>query len=194
MVLKLLRPAAGFSIVEVLIAVVLLAMVFVGAISIYVSGLKFLGGLTATSSQLEPVINVDEMSKRIQLANDGAVELSGAQLLLRGDYDWSSGGWNSRGTPGDFTDDSCTRYRFLGTELHLRSEAAAGGVCSSFAVTGSDTLLISNLRSGSSSFTAVNPSGQGNPTVYAIDVVQLFPGGGTSEIKTAAALGAKTKR
>ncbi len=173
----------GFSLTELLIVVILLGGVFLGAISIYTSGLKFLNARQAIDVSVSPEIVVETIVKKIVLANQGSTASGGSQLDLRLDESCAGA---ALATPATTADDNYWHYRFIGTDMR--------GVCDGVLATtvnAGHPLLMQNLQGGAGSFTLSNPSASGAPTVISIHVQSVTP---PVTVDTEGALGAATKR
>jgi hypothetical protein len=185
----------GITLMELLIATLMITMVFVASTSVYVSALKFLSTMVTNSTSLSPTVSLEDIAKHISLANEANPPGNGGKSLdLRGDYDFNNSSWNSPlNTPSVFGDDAWIHYRFCG---------AANGdlrmVCDQTPNTnvpcGGGTVMMSNVDSASSSFAATSSDWQGNPTVIRV-VLRASPGAAfptMSTQETSALLGAKS--
>ncbi len=187
---------SGLTLVELTIATLMLSTVFLGAASLYVSGIKFLNATQADTSQVQNTAGAEELTKRISLANEAYIDGAGVQLRLKGDY--RLGTYAPNNTPSDPSDDTWVKFRFIpyGTaglsNLHWRADPASAPLQS---VGSMDPVLITDLRTGASFFSLANPSGQGQSTVISVTMAtQINGSSGTETLQTNASLGAKAKR
>ena len=193
--LRRIRNESGLTLVELTIATLMLSTVFLGAASLYVSGIKFLSAIQADTSQVQNTASMEELTKRISLANEAYVD-SDLQLRLKGDY--KIGTYTPNNTPSDPSDDTWVKFRFIPSataglyNLHWRVDTAANPAQN---VTSSDPVLITDLQAGTSFFSLVNPSKQGQSTVVTVTMATKIAGsGGIETVQTNASLGSKAKR
>ena len=169
---------------ELLVAVILISLVFIGSTAVYISGLKFLRLAQQNDVSTSPVIAVEDITQKISFANDAA--LAGGQLTIRADYptcsDFSVANVNSAANTAD---DRFWHYGFVNGALRSVCDAAAGTV-----VGAGSPILVSNVNIAASNFQINNPSGAGVPTVVRLHVVALQP---ALTLDTNAALGARSK-
>ena len=125
------RPALerGFTVMELMIAVSLLATVFLGATAIYVSATKSFKGLDAKSEEIGGFLALEHMSRRIGLGNQAVLVGGGAQIKIRWDYaDYNAPlGAPPNGTPVNFADDTYIKYGVVAGALRFRIDAAQAG-------------------------------------------------------------------
>lgn len=193
--------AQGFTLTELIIAVTLLSFVFLAAISMYLTGLRFYGARQAVDISALPDVAVESIVKLVNVANSAAVTLpgsgspvTGSQLNLRIDYDSCS---NTRGTvtPDNLADDFWWHYRFIGNQLLYLCGNTAGAALPAVTLTAvgnpaGTVALLSNLDTASSRFQITNPSSAGSATVISVRVVSTTP---LVTVDTEAALGAASK-
>ena len=191
---KVFHQQKGVTLVELTVATLLLSTVFLGAASLYVSGLKFINGAQADTSQVESTTAAEEITKRISLANYGYIGdyfngNSGRSLFLRGDY--KLGTYVPNNTPEDLSDDTWVKFRFIGGNLHWRRDTAANALVN---VSSADPALLSNLQTGSSYFMIPDPTTEGNKTVIRIRLATQHGPGNVELLLTDAHFGAMAKR
>ena len=181
----------GFTLVELMVALLLISLVFLAGISVYTTGFRFLRVVQNTDVTMLPVVSVEDIAKRVSLSNvmttsaPGA-PVVGAQLNVCGDYQLCT--YTPLNTPNNFADDNCWHYAFMNTnELKTSCNNNANAP-----VTPAGTTLINNVNTVLSSFTLVNPSASGNATVAHIHVRTTVPP--VAELDTDVALGASAKR
>ncbi len=196
MVLKRSLNETGLTLVELTIATLMLSTVFIGATSLYVSGIKFLNATQADTSQVQNTAAAEELTRRISLANEAYVDDAGVQLRLRGDY--QLGSYTPNNTPSDPSDDTWVKFRFIPanpnslSNLHWRTDPATESVRN---VTQLDPVLITGLRTGFSFFSLANSTGQGQSNVVSMVLAtQISGSSGTETLQTNASIGAKAKR
>ena len=185
--MKLRAPnAKAFTLFELLITVLLISMVFAGSTSVYLSSLRFLRTAQLNDVSVNPTVSLETIGKAILLSNNGSLSQGNTQLDLRADYNPASGDFSApRGTPGNTGDDGYWHYRFINNSLVWSSDANPAPV-----LTAANTVLVPNVVTASSSFTIVNPSGQGTATVVRVILATTIPAG---TLDTNVALGAKSK-
>jgi Tfp pilus assembly protein PilV len=175
-----LRSSRGVTLIEVLMAGLLLSVVFLACASAYISTLKFFNALREKSGQLYAFIGMEHVARRAELANDVMVNdggvanaETGRQLKMRWDYTEDGAPKNTANT---VSDDTWVKYRIIeepsgsGTwRLFWRTDTAAAGAAADVAT--SDTQVESALTLGpASTFVLTSPSGntEGRKTVLAI--------------------------
>ena len=110
----------GVTLTELMIAVSLTGLLFASAGSVYVSATSFLNEQRRKWERTRTLIAMEHMVRRIGLANAVVIGPDDDQIKVRWDY------VNDRvplGTPGDVTDDTWLKYRFIGNGLRWRVEA-----------------------------------------------------------------------
>ena len=174
----------GFTLMELLVALSLTSVVFLAAISVYLSALKFLKTTQQSGVSTNTVATLEDISKRISLANSAVVTGGGnPQLNVRADYAVCS--YNVLNTPANVADDNWWHYRLINNALRFICDANAAT-----AVSGTGSILIDNVNTGGSTLRLINPSAAGNPTVVNIHVVTTSP---VLTLDTNVALGAASK-
>lgn len=182
-----LRNDQGLTLMEILIAVVLVSLVFTAAISLYTSGIKQLKARQAVDVTTSPDIFLEQVAKKISIAS-AANMAPATQLNIRVDQDCAGA---ALATPSNTTDDNWWHFRPAGTELLAFCDNVPGTVLTSIGNPVGTTSLISNLDTATSNFAIINPSATGNPTVISMHIVSTNP---IMTVDTEAALGASPKR
>ncbi len=176
-----LRGSRGLTLIEILIAGLLLSVVFLASASAYITTLKFFNAVREKSGQIYAFMGMEHITRRVELANDIMVNdggtanaETGKQLKMRWDY--NADGVLNGDTANDVSDDTWVKYRFIeepvgsGTwRLFWRTDTAAAGSATDVANT--DEQVETGLTLGASStFALTSPSGntQGQKTVLAV--------------------------
>lgn len=149
----------GFTLVELLVAVLLLGLVLAGASSVYVAAHRFLAGIINNHVRvITPSLALETMARRARIANRAVLDAVNNQIRLRID---------PARTPLNLADDVWVKYRFIGDRLRWRQEAAEAGD-----VTANDQDVEADLRvRPESRFALVNPSASGDANVLEIVIV-----------------------
>ena len=176
----------GITLMELLIVVVLISVVFIGAISLYTSSLKFLGNRQSIDVSTLPDITLEQIIKKVVLANRATIsQLDASQLNLELDTNCAG---NAAPTPANVNDDSYWHYRFLGAQLLAVCDGAMVTGITAVGNPAGTVAVLSNL--GASTVQITNPSSSKNPTVISFHVVSTSP---VTTVDTEAALGASSK-
>lgn len=175
----------GFTLAELLVALVLVSMVFLGAISLYATGLKFLAARQAVDVSVSPTVSLEQIVRNISIANTANLTNGDSQLNLRLDFTCAG---VALGSPGNTGDDSWWHYRFIASKLRVLCDNVPGTTVSAGA---GPTDLLDNVNISASAFSIINPSASGADTVVSIHLVSTDP---AITIDTEAALGAASKR
>lgn len=163
-----LADQSGHTLVEIIIASMLIGMVFLMVASLYLSALKFLRSEVASPS-VNSLLALETMARDVSVANDGIVDANGLQVKIRIDT-------NDPAT-ATAADDKWVSYRFLdsGSGARLRSRTVNPPNASPADVTASDPEVVTGLAvlaaAGQSSFQLINPTAQGAPTVVQVRLV-----------------------
>ncbi len=176
-----MKPAdqSGHTLLEIIMASMLIGMIFLLVASLYVSSLKFLRG-EVTSSSVSSLLALETMARDVSLASDGVVDPDGLQVKIRIDT-------NDPAT-ATAADDKWVSYRFLdsGSGFRLRTRTVNPPNASPADVTASDSEVVTGLAvlaaAGQSGFRIINPTAQGAPTIVQIQLV--VPGGANAEART----------
>jgi Tfp pilus assembly protein PilV len=180
-----LRSSRGVTLVEILMAGLLLSVVFLACASAYITTLKFFNAVREKSGQLYTFIGMEHVARRVELANDilvndGGVANAGTGKQVKMRWDCAETG-AANNTANNVADDTWVKYRIIedpsgsdpsgsGTwKLFWRTESAAGGAATD--VANSDPQVETALKLGSNStFLLTSPSGNavGQKTVLAI--------------------------
>ena len=165
-------------------------MVFLGAISLYLSALGFLKRAQQNDVTTNPLVSLEDITKRISLSNSATLgTVVAGQLDVRADYavcsyDLLPGSANNTGN------DNYWHYRFVGGALR----SICDNISNTIVAAGSPA-LINNVADPpnppGSSFALLNPSASGNASVVTIHLVTSASPAVT--IDTSVALGAASK-
>lgn len=182
-----LRKNQGFTIVETLIASVLLGVIMMSAISIYVAAQRFFNDLLDNNARTSSAIAVETIIRRAQIGNTIVFDAANNQIKLRLDF---SAAFVPNQTPGDFTDDTWFKYSIIGTSLRWRTDTTQATD-----VSAADPELETNLvLQNGSAFNTVNPSGAGVATVLnIIFITQTGTPPVNTTLETSVAIGAMPK-
>ena len=194
----------GVTLMELLVATLMVTMVFIASTSVYLSAAKFLSAQVASSQTPALGFDMEDVIKKISLANEYAIDPAAKWLDLRGDYPQADPSWsNPLNTPSNFGDDTWAHYRICGagnsggTLRTVYDNAQGNGASVDCAAS---TVVASSLDPTASIFTAQNPTALNNPggaadpgsaTVIQINLVNAAP---TATLESSAILGAKAKR
>lgn len=175
----------GFSLIELLIASLMLTIVLGGAGAVYVSGARFLGSMNQLTVEGQPP-TLNAITKRIDLGNQATVSNSGYQLNIQCDCNPDL----SLQTDGPGVNDTWFHIGIVNgaTSVDVRWAADNNPTTT---VSSSDEVLYSKIDKPNSSFTLVNPSGQGTATVVQTTLAFTSP---KVTLKTQNALGAGAKQ
>lgn len=200
-----LRLQRGVTLIEILMAGLLLSVVFLATTSAYIAALKFFGSVRDKSGQIYGFMGVEHIARRVELANEiivnngGVVNINaGKQIKMRWDYDALGTPLN---TPSNVADDTWVKHRFIENpggsgvwKLYWRTDTAAAGPVAD--VTTADPQIEPQLTTNTNStFTLTSPSGlaEGQRTVLTI-VLEAVIGPRTIPIRTDVNVGSKAKR
>ena len=190
---------AGFTLMEIMIALLLVTLVFLAGVSVYTTGFKFLQTAQTTDVTTIPVVSLEALAKRISVGNLATVNfagpVTGGLLHVRADFaaiPASCGTYVPLNTPGNTADDGWWHFYFRNGV----SGPALYSVCDNNPGTNPaggppSLVLITNAVLGNCAFTLTNPSAAGIPTVVNIHVQTTVP---VSELDTDVAIGALPKR
>lgn len=188
---KTALSSQGFTLMELLLVVLMVGMVFLGGMSLYTSGLRFLRTQQTTDVTALPDVSVEDLARKTAVANDATLTQGGSQLNLELDYSQCSPS-SSLNTPSDGTDDYFAHYRLVNNELlYLCNQTAATTLTASGNPAGTVVALPNlNTGAGGSTFQITNPSSAGSATVVSIHIVSTSP---AKTLDTEVALGAAPK-
>ena len=189
---KFFCNVTGVTLVEMMIASVLISVIFLAGISIYASTLKMLSSSRTSGKNLPTVVYVEDVAKKIEAANDITRGTNTAdrtagdsdQINLRVNQDCSGVSVSTPSSAGVYW-----HYRFLSGALRYKCDSAAATNPG-----GGGNIAIDNLNvgGGGSLFSLINPSGSGDPTVVKIHIVTSGATPQTTETQVSA--GSKAKR
>lgn len=179
----------GFTIAEILITLVLISVVFLGATSLYTTGLKFLGARQTIDVSTTPGIVLEQIVKKAAVANNVSLTQSSSQLNLRVDYDLCS---DTRAVPTATTaDDNWWHYRLVGNQLLFLCDNTAGPTLTAAGNPAGTVAMMTNVDTVTSTFQILNPSASGSGTVLGAHLVSSSP---ATAVDTEVAIGALPKR
>lgn len=144
-----MRNARGVTLMELIVAMSVFSVVFIGVTAMYVSGYKSFKSLGTKENEIAALVALEHMTRRIGLGNNAEISDGGAQIKVRWDYAEYPSPLN---TPGDYADDTYIKYRFIDGRLRYRIDATSGAD-----VSASDREVEPGLVVGTSSFTLLNP-------------------------------------
>ncbi len=166
---------AGHTLVEILVASLLIGAVFLIITSLYVSGLKFLK-LETNSQNVDIQLAFETLARNAGLAEEAIVDASNTQLKLRIDP-------NNPATPSA-ADDKWITYRFISVngviQLRSRTVAPPNAVPGEVSITDPEIVpgVVFLLNYGQPGFWPgfylLNPTGQGLPTLLQIRMAVNF--------------------
>ena len=208
-----IRGRHGFTLMEILIASLLVSLVFLAAISVYMNALKSLRDPKSSfnadlpfSVPLSLILNdiaiaLDVTKKIGPGVGDSTIGATSKQINLRLDATCPGGAVHGPPytfpdfpTPGDQSDDSYVHYAFIsGGVRSLCNSAVPGNRFTD--VTGGDPSLIDNVDESLSDFSLVNPSTAGaTGNVVHIKLVSIPAGNAPAVLlETDVAAGSKSK-
>ena len=174
---------------EILIAVILVGLVFAGALSMYTSSLKLLKARQSIDVTTAPDISLEQVARKVSLALEANISPA-SQLNLRLDQTCGGAALNS---PAVSAGDAWWHFSFKANALLALCDTVMGTSLTSVGVPAGTTELTPNLDTTvtGSNFQIVNPSGSGAATVIGMHVVSTSP---IITIDTETALGATAKR
>lgn len=173
-----LRSVRGLTLLELMIAGTLLAVIFVAVTALQISSLGFLKG-QMNAPDVNAAIAFEQMVRDVKRANDIAVSNGGQQLKLKVDTS----------TPADatLTGDRWIVYGFVSQKLHTKvyTTDATGPASSAPNVTSSDSEVLSGLTvDPTSSFTLMDPTSTGTSIQVKINFVVQAGGKTVSFVTT----------
>jgi Tfp pilus assembly protein PilW len=174
---------SGFTLTEILISFVLLSMVFLAAISLYLSSARSFGTLTARDITATYEYAATTIADNIQMANFAATQAGGKQLDVRSDHTCGKIGLAS---PSNFADDTWRHWAFNNGQraLYYVCDTAPNTT-----PTAADTTVATELQDADFSF--LNPSGAGLNRVVQIVLTPSATAPATQKrVQTAVALSA----
>lgn len=163
------KGCRGFTLMEVLVVSLLISMVFLGALALYMTGIKFLKTAQTKDITALPIVAIGNMVERISLANDLQLNAGNKQLDVR--LDNACPGGAALNTPSNFADDAWWHYRFVAGSLVGLCDGVQGTN-----LTGAEPQIVS-VNSGLSNFSLVNVSADPLPIVVNIRLVAVNPSG-----------------
>ena len=191
----------GFTLMELLVALLLVSFVFLAGISVYTTSFKFLRTAQNTDVTKLPVVSLEAVAKRISVGNLATADfpgpLTGSQLNVRADFQAVAGACGTfvpLNTPNNTADDGWWHFKFNNGP----GNPALRTICDNTPGTNVPggmpaAVLIDNVSLAASSFTLSNPSfPAGIPTVVRIHVLTTVAP--VSELDTDVAVGAMPKR
>ncbi len=185
-----MRTKNGVTLLELMIATLMIALVFAVAISLYSTGSRFVSSQNTNS---DPTTNatviLEDIAKRISICNQSTYDSGTGTLHLRCDY--TAGTYTPRNTPSNFADDAYWHYRFFNGNLLLLSNNVAGSVPNGAAA---GEIIIPGVNVENSSFARVNATGAGTTVSTRIDIRVTTSSAPVSEVRTSAILGAAATR
>ena len=195
-----LRRSGGFTLIEVVIAMMLLPIVFLAATTVYATATQFFLKAKNNSGRIDALIAAETIARKVAMANMVTIDGTGQIISMRWDY--AANTFSPRSSPKDFTDDSWVKYAVIAGKLYWRNDAVGADPDDpGTAVTASDTEWAPGLTITSTpTFTKVNPSlawdaaNAGDPTMV---YIELGTSSGnpvqTLTVKTESLIGARGK-
>ena len=168
---------SGHTLIEVLLASLLIGLIFLILTTLYVSGLKLFRGQLASPDN-DFLVAFETIARKASLANEAIVDMNGYQVRLRIDS-------NDPAT-ATANDDQWIGYRYFDIQTLQPTNGAEGAQIRSTPpkatsaeanVTSADAEVVPNLqflgRPTQAPFSLVNPTSQGDPTVLKVLLVAL---------------------
>lgn len=181
------RGSAGFTLMELLIAGVMISLVMIAAFSLYSSGLRLFVQARTYDVTLIPEVAVEDLMRKINVANFAGINPAN-QLNLRVDYLNCNPATPDPAGPANTAADSWWHYRFQAGTLLGLCDAAQNTVLAAAGNPAGTVVVLNNLDtvtpmpayppgtgSGGSGFLFVNPSGAGAPNVVYVHVNSTNP-------------------
>ena len=159
---------SGYTLIELIIATLLVMVIFIASTALYVTGVKFFNSMSGANSNLDAFYAIEPMTRHINIGNFAVV--TGNDLSIRADY--APDGVTCRNTPNNFLDDTWFKYRFIGNRLRYRTDLVNAATPNNpgAPVNGADPEVVAGLViNNTAAFSMQNPSLQNNP-----DVVQIL--------------------
>ncbi|MCG3176030.1 MAG: hypothetical protein MOGMAGMI_00968 [Candidatus Omnitrophica bacterium] len=149
----------GYTLVELMIAMVLLGLVMAGASGVYVAAQRFLNGMINNDVRVvTPSLALEAIIRRTKAANQIVFDAGNNQIKLRTD---------PNRTPENTADDVWFKYRVIGSRLRWTQAAVEAGD-----VGGGDPDVEPDLRvRPGSGFAMLNPSATGAANVLQITII-----------------------
>jgi prepilin-type N-terminal cleavage/methylation domain-containing protein len=164
----MVKQKYGFTLMEILVGTLMLSLLFLAAVSMYTTAIRFIQSAQTKDLTTMPVIPIETMSRRMAVANNYGVDVPNKQLNIRTDTDCAGA---ARNTPANTGDDSWWHYRIEGNALRWACDGAQATVIPA----GGGTVLVPNVNVPASSYAIVNPSGQGNATAVIVTITTTTP-------------------
>ena len=164
-----MKRSSGVTLIEVMIATLLLSVIFLGAAAFYVTALKFLNNVRENGSQVYGLAALEHIAAKAQISNAVAIEDAGQTLKVRWDASFANGFFTPRNTPSNYADDVWVKYKIIalgGGRFRLdwaveTTQVDSGGVAY-------QPLQPKFELVGGSSFALTNPTVSGSATVLSI--------------------------
>ncbi len=185
------KPACfpgGFTLTELLMTAILLGMVFLGAISLYTTGLKFLGARQAVDVSVSPSVSVERIVRNVSIANAVSQSNGNSQISLRVDQSCADA---PMATPSNFADDTWRHFRLINSQILTHCDNSSATTLSASGNPVGATSVLDNVNTISSTFSVINPSSSGASTVVSLHIITTTP---PLTVDTEVALGASPKR
>ncbi len=156
------------TLTELLIASILLSVVFLASTSLYITANRFLDDQEARWQQMDSIIAMEHMARRIVLGNEIVMDGSGKWIKVRWDYGADYTAPNGiDGTPETTADDNWLKYAITNDSKLLWCVEAIEGVGAPCAG-GLEVQTGLTVNQGASSFSLTYPPG--NPPTLDIDL------------------------
>ena len=192
--IKNFKVRSGYTLMEMMVAFLLLSMVFAAAISVYTTGVKMLTTRKAAMLNTVPeAISLGVVANKVEAAL-GVTPTGISQIHLRLDQDCAGG---LRNTPSNAGDDVYWHYAFAGNALrsvcdtNAATDASAGAIILDNLNTAVPGACNSNATS--SCFNLLNPSAVGpasSNTVVFVHAISTTP---VQTMETKVAVGGLSK-
>ncbi|GEM_PF-2561047 len=211
-----LKSSRGVTLVEIVIAVLLISVIFLGSTTVYVTALKFFNAVRDKSPQVYGFLAAETVVRKVAVASeaivndsgssngastldaDGLNYVTGKQIKIR--WDFTLADWTPLNTPSNTADDTWVKYKIIenpggsGTyRLYTRKDASVTAD-----VTTADEEVDTLLTLGANSvFRLSSPSGNAEGAATTVDVHLETVGGSSSQtvvIHTDTAVGGGAKR
>lgn len=205
------RNDRGMTLVEVMLASLLFAGIFLSATSLYVSGLSLIVKQRMTdNARINSMIVLEEITRRAAISNFAVITEGGGQLNLRGDFTLA---FVVRNTPDNINDDTWVSYRIMPpasgqTATTIRRAVGAVNPLSPNApgvtVSAGDPEALPGLLVSNATFQIIDPFSdyftggpavpQGQSTTVRMELMPAGADVGPLRFQTQALVGAQTTR
>lgn len=166
-----MKNESGLTILEFLVAALLISVVFLASTTVYVGAVKFFSDLRQNADSIDSFILMENLTRKVTVANQVSVSDAGKQLKIRWDWQLIGGVWTPNNTPDVTTDDTWVKYRFLGASNDLRLRWRSDATETTDVTNPDPEVRPGVVARDACLFTLVNASGDGDPIAVDVNLV-----------------------